>query len=635
MGESFSAQLSTGIATFSVPFALPKARGAAQPSLGLSYSSGSGQGLAGLGWDVGVPFIARQTDRGIPKYSDGSDWTAEQDRFVFNGGQELVPICTVDAALKCAGALAQQFAVPGEKDPAKLQEVMPAWSAGWQYFRPRVEGSFLRFFWHPNHRTWRVQDKKGVTLELGVPLNETTYLNGLERNPDNAGLLDEEIFRWHLVRQFDAQGSANAATNAAPVNVVVYRYYQEGGIAFLTDIYDTPAKSGDGGLASYAHHVRLRYESRTDPTVTYRSGWRMEQKLRLSGVDVTSHAYNSGSSSQRHLVRRYHLAYAGDYHQSLLESVQVEGRCGSDETAAPAEGSDGALGATGCPRLPPMVFGYQHVQPFTVDGKAGTKDLPGYEGFDERLQKATGSPKHSLDEELTDLFDVNSDGLPDILVTAPGLYNAGHAVFFNGASGANGFGSATAMGVQGVNGADAATITLRNLNVSPLNLDGDGRVNFLHMPRNKTYAIYDAVKSGGNWSWVGRAVTTANRQDPKIDFAKGLVDVQVLDVNFDGLVNVVVSTGTEYQTFFSLGRMPGGDGQFGQGEWTGATTARLRNNPVTQCVPWAGLPVRFSDKETKLADMNGDGITDIVRLQRGQNPLLARPWQRLLGNGQT
>ncbi len=91
MGESFSAQLSTGIATFSVPFALPAARGGAQPSLGLSYSSSGGYGAAGVGWSVGVPFIARQTDRGVPKYQDQADWNGEQDRFVFNGGQELVP----------------------------------------------------------------------------------------------------------------------------------------------------------------------------------------------------------------------------------------------------------------------------------------------------------------------------------------------------------------------------------------------------------------------------------------------------------------------------------------------------------------------------------------------------------------
>src|SRR5689334_14616995 len=52
MGESFSAQLSTGIATFNVPFAIPAARGGAQASLGLAYSSANGSGPAGMGWGV-------------------------------------------------------------------------------------------------------------------------------------------------------------------------------------------------------------------------------------------------------------------------------------------------------------------------------------------------------------------------------------------------------------------------------------------------------------------------------------------------------------------------------------------------------------------------------------------------------
>src|SRR4029079_4702589 len=85
MGESFSAQLSTGIATFSVPLPLPRARGGAEPALSLSYSSASGLGIAGMGWEIGVPSIARQTDRGVPKYSDQPNWHPEQDRFVFNG----------------------------------------------------------------------------------------------------------------------------------------------------------------------------------------------------------------------------------------------------------------------------------------------------------------------------------------------------------------------------------------------------------------------------------------------------------------------------------------------------------------------------------------------------------------------
>lgn len=139
MEESFSAQLSTGIATFSVPIALPAARGGAQPSLGLSYSSSGGSGVVGMGWSIGVPFIARQTDRGVPRYDDQGIWHAGQDHFVFNGGQELVPICTVTAQLGCDGAI-QGSAGPGDA-VGTASEVMPAWAAGHQYFRPRVEGS--------------------------------------------------------------------------------------------------------------------------------------------------------------------------------------------------------------------------------------------------------------------------------------------------------------------------------------------------------------------------------------------------------------------------------------------------------------------------------------------------------------
>jgi Salmonella virulence plasmid 65kDa B protein len=111
MGESFSAQLSTGIATFNVPIALPAARGQVQPSLSLSYSSARGHGVAGLGWSIGAPSIFRQTDRGNPKYLDpdpGGDWHPEQDRFAFSDGQELVPICLVGAHGECARKLVLQ-----------------------------------------------------------------------------------------------------------------------------------------------------------------------------------------------------------------------------------------------------------------------------------------------------------------------------------------------------------------------------------------------------------------------------------------------------------------------------------------------------------------------------------------------
>lgn len=604
MGESFSAQLSTGIATFSVPFSLLKARGGAQPSLGLSYSSSGGFGLAGVGWDVGVPFIARQTDRGIPTYDDRADFHANQDHFVFNGGQELVPICLV-VGNTCSGA---------------PDEVMPSWATGAQYFRARVEGSFMRFFWSPDHRTWRVQDKSGVTMELGVPLDGSNDTSALERNPSTPS----QIYRWRLVRQYDAQGEVNPAGPALsplPRNVVVYQYYQHGGTAFLADIFDTtPAATPTTTTTSlFAHHTHLAYEFRSDPTFSYRSGWRMDQALRLNRVDVAAKGFAESSASARHQVRRYHLSYANQ-HASLLTGVQIEGRCAARESDAPAEANaSDAIGvaratellpASNCERLPPMTFDYSHVK--------SNADIPGYEGFDHTLVTLQNSPPHSVDEEWTELFDVNSDGLPDVLNTSVGTYGYGHGVFFNSTGGkAGAFGAATLMSVQGVLGANANTLTFRNLNLVPLDLDGDGSINLLHMPQVKTYSTYAPVLANGTWSWVGREVSTASAQSPKIDFGKDTLNTKVMDVNGDGLVDVVVSTGTEYQTFLALGRFPGGDGQFGRASLRDASSSTISNDPVRACVPWSSTPLQLSDPDAQVGDMNGDGLPDLVRLRRG------------------
>src|SRR6266540_2838954 len=622
MGESFSAQLSTGIATFNVPIALPAARGAAQPSLSLSYSSASGHGIAGVGWSIGVPFIARQTDRGIPMYDDPArdgPWHPEQDRFVFNGGQELVPICQLH------GKTCDAILPAGEEMPDDM--------SNWQYFRPRVEGSFQRFFWSPDHKTWRVQDKSGVTMELGVPFGGTDEAHALEVDPNRP----ERIYRWNLVREYDAhvEASPPAGTAPRPVNLVSFRYTAVEGEAYLTDIYDTPpaTSAATAALVAYAHHTHLTYELRPDTKLSYRRGWQTAMAQRLIRIDVTSKTFAGAVDSPRHLVRRYHLTYDRDFHVSLLKGIQVEGRCDGDEEKAPAEGPGEVVGTTSCPRLPPMIFDYQHVLPFDTKGNSARRDLPGYEGFDERIHTMTNSPDYSVDEEQTDLFDINSDALPDVLVTAPGFFGNKHGVFFNGALGTpDSFGRDT-IEVAGVLGATSNDITLKNLNLSPQDVDGDGTIDLLHMPQVKTYSVYTPQELSSGWTWVGRAITAASQQSPKIDFGRDTLDLKVMDVNADGLVDVVLSGGTEFQTFFALGRYPGGDGQFGHASWTSSTTADISNDPIRMCVPWDSTPVRFSDSDIKLADMNGDGLVDIVRVRKGDIRYWPGRGNGLLGTG--
>jgi RHS repeat-associated protein len=593
MGESFSAQISTGIATYNVPIGLPKARGTVQPSLLLSYSSSGGFGMAGHGWNIGSSVIARKTDHGMPRFDDRASWHANQDRFTF-GGSELVPICIV-AAGNCTGTV--------------TGEVMPAWAEGWQYFRNEVESGYYRYFWSPDHRTWRVQAKDGSNLEFGVPLDGSGYDVALENNPSNP----REIVRWHLVRQYDSHGVVNQPGVVTPYNVVVYRYFKDGNVVYLSDIYDTSPATDPAtlDLTRYSHHARLVYDERPDKLVSFRAGWRMDHQLRIQRIDVAAKPFNS-TTAPRQLLRRYHFGYDPQSHTSLLESFQQEGRCTTpiEETAA------GALPNTVCPRLPALTFEYQRVQselPAVTDS-AGLK----YEPFASAVQSMPNSPPHSLGQMETGLMDVNGDSLPDVIVTSAAVYKGSFGLFFNGASGTVGFEPMRPMTVTPANGVDAGILKLSNKHVSALDLDADGRVNLVHMPDFQRYSVFSPNESGGNWTWTSKSVSAPIGQSFKIDFTKNAEHSAVMDVNGDGLVDIVYASATEMQTFFALGRFAKGDGVFGQGEWTSASEAKLSTDPVRSCVPWSASPVRIGDRDVHVADMNGDGLPDIVRIRNGQ-----------------
>jgi RHS repeat-associated protein len=554
MGESFSAQASTGIATFTVPFAIPAARGDAQASLGLSYSSANGSGVAGVGWSVGVPFIARQTDRGLPRFDD-------EDRFVYNGGQELVPVLAV---------------LPGEQ--------LPVWADGWQYFRPRVEGSYLRFFWD-GAKLWRVQDKSGVVLELGEVGAET---DALEVDPNDAS----HVFRWNLKRQLDAHG-----------NEVRYYYdLHDGGLSYLTDIFHTQPPGAQAPIVrdAWAYQVHLSYEPREDDASSFRRGWETVERYRLTAVEISGK--ESAASGARREVRKYTLSYTGASHMSLLDSVRVAGRCSE---AQPGERCT----------LPAMRLGYTHVE--TTSSGAGVF-VDGFEVIDTQVRSLTNSPKHSVDEDYTDLYDVNADGLPDVVTMMPGLYGGKHGLWIQGKGGrTDWFGAQEPMGVLGVLGGSPSVISKHNANLASLDVDGDAIIDLLHMPKVKTYSVYSPEYRSGEWKWVGREVTTADNLDARIDLGNDADELRVFDVDGDGLVDVVKTAGTALEVWFALGRYPGGDGLFGSAYWTGPETAQLSMAPVMRCVPHSSTPVRFSDPDIKLADMNGDGLTDIVRVRKG------------------
>ena len=95
MGEKFAANPVTGTGSMSIPIATSPGRGGFGPQLSLSYDSGAGNGLFGLGWNLSLPSITRKTDKGLPRYRDSD----ESDVFVLAGAEDLVPVLNATSRL--------------------------------------------------------------------------------------------------------------------------------------------------------------------------------------------------------------------------------------------------------------------------------------------------------------------------------------------------------------------------------------------------------------------------------------------------------------------------------------------------------------------------------------------------------
>ncbi|WP_295587932.1 toxin TcdB middle/N-terminal domain-containing protein [uncultured Lamprocystis sp.] len=148
LGESFEPQLNTGTAAYQVKLAVPPGVNKHQPALALLYNSGYGNSALGIGWRLNVPSIQRQTDKGLPTYTDA-------DTFIHSDGGELVPL-------------------------------------GAGLFRPKIEGSFHRL--QRVGDGWQVWERDGTRLDFGTSA---------------AARMDTPLgsFEWRLERSTDTNGN--------------------------------------------------------------------------------------------------------------------------------------------------------------------------------------------------------------------------------------------------------------------------------------------------------------------------------------------------------------------------------------------------------------------------------------------
>ncbi|KAF2012901.1 RHS repeat-associated core domain protein [Aaosphaeria arxii CBS 175.79] len=215
MGEKFSTNPVTGTASFSIPLPASSGRSGFGPSLSLSYDSGNGNGIFGLGWSLSLPSITRSTKKQLPRYKDDE----ESDIFLLSGSEDLVPVLRDDGTF-----FEDRNSAPGY--------VIRRYS-------PRIEDSFSRI-----ERWSKVNDSADVHWRITSPDNVLTTF-GLEEEYRIINPVDpSQIFTWLVSEIRDCKG-----------NAVLYRYKKEDGAGIdLADVHQQ-----NRGLANDIRRTSNRY----------------------------------------------------------------------------------------------------------------------------------------------------------------------------------------------------------------------------------------------------------------------------------------------------------------------------------------------------------------------------------------
>jgi RHS repeat-associated protein len=219
IGDSFTVQTMSGTGSLTVPIPVTAGRSGLGPNLTLRYDSGHGNGPFGIGWAVSLPSITRRTDRGLPQYFDEID----SDVFVWSGAEDLVPVPT-------EGQLDDD-----QTDPGYVI----------RRYRPRVDHQHARIERWVNRADttdvhWRSISPDNVLTIYGLGAGERVA------DPKNP----EHVFTWLISHTRDAYG-----------NAVLYEYKPEDGAGIDLGVLSESGRGdvADPRRAANRHPKRIRY----------------------------------------------------------------------------------------------------------------------------------------------------------------------------------------------------------------------------------------------------------------------------------------------------------------------------------------------------------------------------------------
>ncbi len=556
IGETFKTNPVTGTASASIPLPMTAAPRGPTPELSLSYDSGSGNGLFGHGWSLGVPQIARRTDQKLPEYTDSED----SDEFLF-GGESLVPLYENDGAIR-HGTVSGDYLI--------------------ERYRPRAEGAFtiVERWTHTTNRTvhWRAHAADNTVSLFGLSDDSRIAAPGLPKRV-YAWLIDESrddrghvvVYGYASENRVDVPlGKAHEAsrrTGLAPISNKHLKRVRWGNttmdaeLARVLPVATTVRDSCKLELVfDYGEHhpdaptpaddATSSWKARKDPFSSHRSGFDMRTYRLCRRVLMFHHFPEMGSHK---LVRSLNPTYNENPKLTQLVSAKVVGYSWNGTNAYTTAA------------LPSVSFEYT---PAT---------------FQKTIGKISGDETRDMNplalNKAAQWVDLDGEGIPGVLTDRRGALhykpNMGQAHLAPG---------------RVLDSAPNLAMSASQL----MDVAGSGSMSMVRLDGTAS-GYHERTRTG----WGPFRTFTSN---PNVDFDSA--NVRMIDLNGDGFDDILITEGEHFTWYPSRAR----DG------WGAPQRVSVPRNIEE------GPAVVFAGRHSSifLADMSGDGLSDIVRVTHSQ-----------------
>lgn len=563
--EKFSVNAVNGTASFSIPLPFSPGRGASL-TLSLNYNSGAGNGIFGLGWKLSLPSIKRKTDKELPKYTDS-------DTCLFSEADDLVP----QLKKEDGGAL-----VLDENGNCMVQENDS--SDGFftiRLYRPRIEGLFARIERWTHKATgeikWRVITRENITTLFGWsvasriadPQNENKIFEWLpEFVFDDKGNCSHYVYKKEDGQGLDASlphnrnRTANGNINYTNLYLEKVLYgnktpYKKIGAAYPAEtdyLFQTVFDYGEYDVN--APYAKIKdWDCRKDEFSQYRAGFEI-RTTRLCRRVLLFHYFAElpgGAALVKSLNFSYDPPDEADF--ALLQSITAYGYIRKPD------------GTYTHKNLPPLELKYAKF--------AWNKDI----NFIAQDDSVHTPPE--LDEPQQQFADLFNEGLPGMLT------KQGEGWFYRHNLGNGRFAAAKPVSPQPSFAGAGSRLQL-------MDLDADGGKQLVSLGSEPKG--YFELNDEEEWQ-----VFRSFKNLPNINWRDS--NARMIDLNGDGRAEILITEDNIFTVYESAGR---------EGFSPAYKTAQSFDDEE-------GPRLLFADtvQTIFLADMSGDGLTDIVRIRNG------------------